>query len=121
MPRDAPDEADLFEPRVVGGRATRNHSGEPLMNTRHAAVRMQQRGIPPLIEQWLEQYGEEDYDGKGGVRRYFSKRSIRALERDVGRGPVTRMSDYLRIYKIDSASDGHTITVAYKTKHFWRR
>ncbi len=31
----------------------------------HAAVRAQQRYIAPLIKQWLDQFGEEKYDGNG--------------------------------------------------------
>lgn len=38
-----------------------------------AAVRAQQRCIPPLVEQWLDQFGKEKYDGDGGVLRYFSR------------------------------------------------
>ena len=46
--------------------------------TYHATIRSQQRGIPPLILQWLDLYGEEEYDGHGAVIRYFSRASRRA-------------------------------------------
>lgn len=45
----------------------------------HAKVRAQQRGIPPLIDRWLDEFGEEDYDGRGGVRIFFSRRSVKAM------------------------------------------
>ena len=35
--------------------------------TYHAAIRSQQRGIPPLVMQWLDQFGEECYDGHGAI------------------------------------------------------
>lgn len=47
----------------------------------HAAARAQQRCIPPLVDQWLDQFGEEKHDGQGGVLLYFSRASIRAMER----------------------------------------
>ena len=56
--------------------------------TKHAEARMQQRAIPPLIDLWLEEFGEEEYDGHGGIRRYFSRRSIREMERQFGRRPI---------------------------------
>jgi hypothetical protein len=35
----------------------------------HTTVRAQQRGIPPLIDQLLEAYGQEQHDGHGAVAR----------------------------------------------------
>ena len=43
------------------------------MKTRHAQIRAQQRGIPPLIDCWLDEYGEMVYDGHGGVQMVFTK------------------------------------------------
>jgi hypothetical protein len=88
--------------------------------TRHAAIRRQQRGIPPLIEQWLDQYGEEEYDGHGGIRRYFSRASIRTMEREFGRGPLSKLAEYLNSYKVSSSHDGQTITVGHRTKRIKR-
>ena len=92
-----------------------------IMNaSQHAKQRAQQRGIPPLIDQWLDEYGEEQYDGHGGVIRYFSHRSIRAMEQGFGRKPVRRLSEYLDVYKVESSHDGQTITVGHKFKRFYR-
>jgi hypothetical protein len=88
--------------------------------TQHAAVRSQQRGIPPLIDQWLDQYGEEVYDGHGGIRLYFSRASIRTMEREFGREPLARLSEYLNSYKIASSHDGQTITVGHRIKRIRR-
>lgn len=86
----------------------------------HAVRRAQQRCIPSLAEQWLEEFGEEEFDGRGGIRRYFSKRSVRMLERAVGRDPVRRLSHYLDVYKVESL-DGTTITVGWKSRRSKRR
>lgn len=45
--------------------------------TTHAAIRSQQRGIPPLIMEWLDQFGEEYYDGHGAIIRRFTRTSRR--------------------------------------------
>lgn len=80
------------------------------MNTKHATIRAQQRGIPPLIQNWLLDYGEENYDGRGAMTRFFTSNSIRKMERDFGREPVRRMSEFLRCYLIEG-EDGTVITV----------
>jgi hypothetical protein len=83
--------------------------------TKHAKARAQQRAIPPLIESWLDEFGDEEYDGHGGVRIFFSRRSIRRLEKAVGRLPVRRLSYLLDAYKVESTRDGSTLTYARKT------
>lgn len=90
--------------------------------TKHAAQRLQQRGIPPAISDWLLVYGDEVFDGRGGIFRYFSSRSLRTLEREVGKEPIKRVSEYLRCYLIESSSDGAVITVGkrYPGNHVWR-
>lgn len=87
----------------------------------HALKRSQQRGIPPLISQWLDEYGEEEYDGHGGIIRYFSHRSIRDMERSFGRAPVRRMSEYLNAYIVESSDDGRVITLGHNIKRVRRR
>ena len=90
--------------------------------SQHARMRAQQRGIPPLIEHWLDEFGEEQYDGHGAVVRYFSRRSIRRMERTFGAVPVRRMAEYLRnAYKVETSSDGQLITIGHRTKRIWRK
>ena len=72
--------------------------------TKHGAIRGQQRGIPPLVIDWLQAYGEETHDHRGGLILYFTKRSRRLLERDMGREPVRRMSEYLNCYAVIGAN-----------------
>jgi hypothetical protein len=81
------------------------------ITTTHADIRAQQRGVPPLVLNWLLDYGEEIFDGHGGVVRYFTPRSVRQLEREVGQAPIKRLSEYLRCYLVQCSQDGNVITV----------
>jgi len=89
--------------------------------TAHAKQRAQQRGVPALIEEWLDEFGEQAYDGHGGVKRYFSKRSVRRLEKTFGRAPIHRMSEFLDAYKAEDSRSGHVITVGPRTRRIWRK
>lgn len=91
------------------------------MNTAHADRRAQQRCISPLIEQWLNQFGEEIYDGQGGVLRYFSHASKRAMEREFGSAPVRKMSEFLNVYAVESSQNGCVITIGHRRKRIFRR
>jgi hypothetical protein len=87
----------------------------------HAAVRAQQRGLPPLIDQWLDQFGEEAYDDHGGIVRYFSHGSRRALERTFGRAAVRKLAEYLDAYKVEDSHDGRPITTGHRFKRINRK
>jgi len=88
--------------------------------THHATMRSQQRGIPPLIDQWLDLYGEEEYDGHGGIRRFFTRTSIRNLEKDCGRQIIAKLSEYFDCYKVASSNSNETITLGHRTKRIKR-
>ncbi|GAB3656464.1 hypothetical protein [Ramlibacter alkalitolerans] len=90
------------------------------MNTKHAATRAQQRGIPPLIDQFLDLYGREEYDGHGAIVVYLDKRGIRQMERDFGHRPIARLHEWMDAYKVVT-TDGTTITVGHKTRRVRRR
>ena len=95
-----------------------NTSSSPF--TLHARQRVQQRCIPPLIDEWLDRFGEERHDGHGGVVIYFSKRSKREMERQLGREPVRRLADKLTAYRVEDAKTGCTVTCGYRTKRVRR-
>jgi hypothetical protein len=73
---------------------------------RHAKTRMHQRGVPPVVLDWLDEFGEEHFDGRGGVVCYFSKKSKRRLEQALGRRFVAENARYLDRYLVRSATDG---------------
>ena len=91
------------------------------MRTRHAQIRAQQRGIPPLIDCWLDEYGEMVYDGHGGVQMVFTKASVRRMEHDFGREPLRRLSEYMNAYKVVASRGGDLITVGHRYRHLWRK
>lgn len=89
--------------------------------SRHATRRAQQRGIPQIVDGWLADYGTEQYDGSGAVIVFFSRESIRRLERDFGRKPVQLLSRYLDCYKVVSTNDGCVITTGHRSRRVRRR
>lgn len=90
------------------------------MTSHHVRERAQQRGIPPLVDELLDRYGREQHDGRGCVVVYLDKRSIRAMERDLGRRPVALLSTYRNCYKVRSCEDGRTITTGHRFKRIPR-
>lgn len=90
------------------------------MKTKHAKSRAQKRCIPPLIDEWLSQFGEEEYDGHGAIRRYFSHRSKRKMDQLLGRQIVQHNSKWLNTYKVESSVDGSTITLGWRTRRIKR-
>jgi len=88
--------------------------------THHAAVRAQQRAIPPLVGFLLDEFGDRLYDGRGGIRVFFSHRSIRRMERCWGRRPVAKMSEYFGVYRVEDSHDGTTVTVGHRSQRMKR-
>jgi len=82
--------------------------------TKHASSRMQQRGIPPLVIDWLLDYGAAAPAGEGCTMHYFDKAAWRALERAIGRRPACRMADYRRAYTVTRGSV--LVTAGYRRK-----
>jgi len=82
------------------------------MITIHASTRMQQRGIPPAIVQWLIEYGATDYNGST-CRRYFDKAARQRLCRDLGVQIVDRLGSLMNCYLIES-QQGEVVTVAHR-------
>ena len=83
--------------------------------THHAAARQQQRGIPPLIIEWLVNYGARRQDHHGAEVLYFNKQSRKVLARIVGEEIINRLSALLDTYAVLSDS-GTLITVGHRLK-----
>lgn len=73
-----------------------------------------------MIDQLLDLYGEEEHEGNGVVVRYFSKWSIRRMERDFGRRAAGRLSDWFDVYKVMTL-DGLIITTGHRTRRIHRK
>lgn len=90
------------------------------MNTQHAQIRAQQRAIPPLVDRLLDEFGEEEHDGHGAIRVYFSRASVRRMERALGGHAITLFQRFLRAYKVES-TEGQVVTRGWRTGHLRRR
>ena len=86
------------------------------MFTKHAKIRNQQRCIPPIIHDWLDQYGDEIFDGHGYIKVFFSKKSIKIMAKEFGSNFVQSNRKYLNLYRIEASSTGLVITNGWKTK-----
>jgi hypothetical protein len=84
--------------------------------TTHASIRSQQRGIPPLIREWLLDFGEEVYDHRGAIIYFFTRDSRRKLERNFGRESIRRFHEWLDSYAVVSITDGALISVGKRFK-----
>lgn len=86
-----------------------------MKSTKHAAVRTQQRAIPPMIVDLLIGYGRAEHAGAGTVRYSFDKESRKRLHRYAG--PLAGLlSEHLDCYAVVSGS-GELITVAHRFEH----
>ena len=71
--------------------------------TAHAEVRCQQRSIPPLVREWLMDYGSE-VKTHGATKRFFDKPARRRLAASVGAEVVDRMGDLLNHYLVETGT-----------------
>jgi hypothetical protein len=88
--------------------------------SKHARLRQVQRQIPPIIIEWLQDYGTRFHDGKGAVIVQFDKESRRRLAKAVGEQVMNRLTEFLDAYAVLSL-DGSVITVGWRYKRHQRR
>jgi hypothetical protein len=95
--------------------------GLPLEHmTKHASLRCQQRAIPALVVDLLEQFGSL-VPTCGAERIIFDKAAIRRLRRHFGGTRGLRILEpWLRYYAV-VGDDGRFITVARQTRRIWRK
>ena len=91
-----------------------------ITHTHHAAVRACQRAIPPFAEYLLDEFGERIYDGRGGVRVFFTHRSKRRMEQSFGRRAAGKMAEYFGVYRVEDSRDGTVITIGHRSKRMKR-
>ena len=80
----------------------------------HGAMRLQQRGIPPLVVDWLRAYGKEVHDHCGCTKCFFDKQAWRELERDCGCRALAPFGRYRTAYGV-FAGDGSLVTAGFLT------
>jgi len=85
-------------------------------STAHGKRQKQRRCIPQIVEDWLYEFGDQRYDGYGGVLLYFSKSSRKEMERRYGRRFIASNSRLLIHYMVLSSHDGALITAGKRYK-----
>lgn len=83
--------------------------------SQHASTRAQQRAIPPLIIDWLVEYGSSRRDKTGAEIRYFDHAARKSLGRNVGHQVVDLLGSLLDTYAVVS-TEGTVITVGHRFK-----
>lgn len=89
------------------------------MLTAHARIRMQQRGIPPCVLDWLIEYGTVIHDHHGGRLRYLDRAGRRRLLKEEGPSALRRYHEKLDTYAVESA-DGEVVTVGHRYRRLRR-
>jgi len=87
----------------------------------HASCRIQKRSIPPIVINWLHDYGSRMFDGRGAVIRYFDRAAKTRLTRLCGHRFVQRNKKYLAVYMVEDAAGHSVITVGYRHRRIRRR
>lgn len=85
----------------------------------HASARAQQRSIPPLIIDWLIEYGSSSRDKRGAEVRYFDHAARRTLSRNFGHQIVDRLGPLMDAYVVVSTA-GTIITLGHRFKRIPR-
>lgn len=83
----------------------------------HAQIRCQQRSIPPLICQWLQEFGAET-QSHGATKRFFDRESKRRLAAVVGTQVVDRLGSLLNIYLVEGETK--VVTAGVRTRRIKR-
>lgn len=86
--------------------------GADFRYTAHAATRMQQRGIPPLIVEAALRHGTKLYAPGGVTRRVLDNKAIKRSQKHFGKACAKPLADYCGIYVVIN-SDGIILTVAH--------
>ncbi|MGZ5160499.1 MAG: hypothetical protein ACXWIT_08200 [Burkholderiales bacterium] len=88
------------------------------MLTQHATHRKQQRGIPPAIINWLQEFGAIEH-ALAARKRFFDKRARKRLSQAIGHEVVDRLGDLMNCYLVEGL-DGTIITVGHRSQRIHR-
>lgn len=83
--------------------------------TRHGALRQQQRCVPPIVIDWVIQYGVRRPAGSGTEHVELDKPGRRDLAREIGSWTYSRLEPKLNAFVILDAY-GCVITTGYRTR-----
>jgi hypothetical protein len=85
--------------------------------SRHAAARMQQRGIPPSMIERVLRHGCEQYDHHGAAIVYFDKAARTRLRRS-GQARQSELDRLAGVYVV--VRDGVVVTVGHRYRRLRR-
>ena len=88
------------------------------MNTQHANVRLQQRGVPPLVLDLLLQFGCHEPAGNGTRKVFFDKQGRHKVCAYAG-ALAPLLNDHLDFYAVVT-SDDQVITVGHRLERIRR-
>ena len=91
------------------------HCEKPFRLTTHAAVRLQQRGIPAWFLRLLIQHGKTSHDGHGAVLKSVNKGTRRRLQAVLSRTEYAQAERYFDVYAVVSP-DSAVVTAAHRTR-----
>ena len=89
-------------------------TGGAIRLTDHAAVRMQQRGIPAWFLRLLVQHGKTTHDGHGAVLKSVSKATRQRLQRVLTPQQYADAERWFGVYAVVSGDDA-IVTAAHRT------
>lgn len=89
--------------------------------SKHVSRRIQKRSVPPIVIDWLRDYGSEQYDGRGCVIRYFDNAAKERLAKVCGYRFVQSNKKYLDVYMVEDTCGETLITVGYRNRRISRR
>jgi hypothetical protein len=84
-----------------------------MVQSEHAVVRSQQRGVPQLIVDLLLRFGEREPSSGGTEIVYFSRSSRKRVQNYVG-GMLGKMNEHLDAYAV--ICNGSVVTVGPRFK-----
>lgn len=88
---------------------------DPLRLTRHAAVRLQQRGIPGWYLRLLLEHGKTTHDGHGAVVKSVAKATRKRLRQMLPAKQYALAERYFGVYAVVSQDDQAVVTAAHRT------
>lgn len=87
--------------------------------TEHAATRVRQRGVDPVVLDVLLAYGTGVHDHLGAEILVFDRKAFRRMERTLDAALVRRAESSRGLYAVRSM-DGAVVTVGHRTRKLKR-
>jgi hypothetical protein len=87
---------------------------ESIRLTDHAAVRMQQRGIPSWYLRLLVEHGKTTHDGHGALVKSIAKSTRQRLRDVLSRHEYARAERYFGVYAVVTPEQA-VVTAAHRT------